>query len=414
MKFSLNNRVFLIIGLIVICCCFCTLLNAWVPITARRGVILLVGGALFLLFTPSIWGNKYFLFLVLYSIIVFLNHVSGDEYFRAKETFLLEVVMLLFAVCSSFCFLQKSSGTDWVKPLTLTFFIIIGITTIGTIAADIISPGIVRTAALYSFYGDTSLLNRYYRIGMSNYSLPHALPALIPPLVMGIKNREISLKRRIIPLLFLSAILVLIWLSRATTPIVLAVFALCLSVIVVPQNNGFGRILFIILLLAIVLPFLFIDDLFVSLLSRVIDVIQSTSDIENGVADRLIDIRESILAGDVEGDVEGRSDLYNISITSFFTSPIWGTNSGFGGHSAILDRMASLGIIGVLPLIGLFSAHLQMVMPHLKKEAAVYYYIGLISGLLMLLLKNMMNLEMVIILLLYLPIITFGISSWSK
>lgn len=408
MKYSAKNKTFTRVLLVVIWCSFCTLLNSWVPFTARRGVILLIGSFLALLWKPSFIQTKYFIFLLFYALIVIANHLLGDSYFKGADTMQLEIVLLFFSLFLSYWFLRD--GYSSINAFMVSFLVILGITTIGTFIADRLLPGAVRQVTALSFYGETSMMRQFYRIGMTNYSLPHALPMLIPPVVMGLKYKGQNKGKKILNVIILLSIFSLIILSGASIPLILAFIATMVSVIISPNMTN-GRIAFIVAFVVLTVPFLIFDDLLVSLLSNVIDIFEANSDIENSIADRMSDVRDLVATGSAVGDVESRSNLYQRSIKSFLSNPILGTDSGFGGHSSFLDRLASLGIIGVFPLFAVIMLNVREVASHLSKNTAIYYYIGLFTGFSMLVMKNMMNIEMLIILFFYLPLFTLWMSN---
>jgi O-antigen ligase len=104
------------------------------------------------------------------------------------------------------------------------------------------------------------------------------------------------------------------------------------------------------------------------------------------------------------GSATTRTNLYIDSLITFINNPIYGSNSlmDIGEHSFFIDRMAALGLIGIIPLVTLiilFNRYIYKKLSHTKN-----YYILCVSLYIMLwLLKNVMNYQMLLYAMTILP-----------
>lgn len=76
------------------------------------------------------------------------------------------------------------------------------------------------------------------------------------------------------------------------------------------------------------------------------------SRVEGDVHLRMIEIRNFIQTGDLgDDDMASRFSLYGKAIVSFIESPLWGNYKlDFNAHSTIFEVLASLGVLGIVPL----------------------------------------------------------------
>lgn len=74
--------------------------------------------------------------------------------------------------------------------------------------------------------------------------------------------------------------------------------------------------------------------------------------VEGDVQLRMIEVKNFIETGDLgDDDMAARMGLYSKGFVSFFDSPFWGNYKlDFNAHSTFIEILASLGVIGALPL----------------------------------------------------------------
>lgn len=343
-------------------------------IFASLGVII----GLYSLYKKHFVKCQAFIWLVIYEIIVVVNFLWGDAYFNSPFKVLFEFIYLFLPVTLFRYFSDKISS---FIILLICFFLFFIECTIVSAIAETVFPGIIRLLSNEESINEyQSIVTSFQNLGMSNYLLPHAVPVLIPAIVYNIKKSV--WKYRIWFIIALISALVLVYVSNATTAILLSIIMLFSSVLIRSRKGGNSMLLLLIVLLPILLS--------PTLQLKIVNGISYVTEENDLLGSKLQEIEESIEYGDGQGDVAKRNDLYEQSINAFLGSALVGTNEkSYGGHSAILDRLATLGIFGVIP----FYIYLMLVFRDTKKmmpdSAKQYYYLGIIAVIVLLFMKNM-------------------------
>lgn len=373
------------------------------PFISVAILYVIVLGVLFFI-DRKIITYKFFPWWICFSAIVILNTLSGDSYYSDIIVVLSTFFFIAFsAITANYC--NNIKDDRLIQFLLVTFFISVVYLTICSVIIDIREPGALRNATAMGFQGDNRMLLILQLDGMSNYYLPHALPMLIPPLIMGIKNRELSFKVHVILYIILASVLALIYVSYATTPLLFALLFLILSIFV-KQGSIKNNIGTFIIVTIIFLPLILSNDLLLSIL-------QSFDTITGGEGElhsKISMFQETITTGKASGDMEERFDLYNESAAFLQYNWFIGTNEEVGGHSFFMDSLSTLGIIGFIPLVFLLYKQIKYSQRFLPKSSHIYYFFSILAGLLMFLIKSMNNWEMWLVLFCIVPLLTLKLS----
>lgn len=386
---------------IIIVCITLTLLQGWIPHWGATWVFMLAGLLLSFMITPRFYSSKLLLCWLIFVFVVTLNSVTGDEYWgRSFLTPVQELTMLVFAPAMTYYAVTTGDSSTEDRIINWSLAVLI-ITSIASISIDIINPGAIRQATVLRYAEqDNSMSLFYYRFGMSNYSLPHAIPSLIPGLVCVIKNKRLASKTRTIFALIIILALGLVWISGAFTALILSFLSLLVSVIL-SYGNRRRSILWASVIGLIFIPFLINPDLVYEILNKFSSFVGD----ESWYFEKIVDAQNSMATGEVEGDMSTRLDLYDQSLSLGVTSLLIGTNGDIGGHSTIIDHFATLGIIGFIPFIILLHLIIKQEWNFLPKESSHFFVLGVLMSVLMLLLKSMSNPEMWLYSLTLLPLI---------
>lgn len=370
--------------------------RAWIPMFYSSWATLLAGCLISVIVVPSFLRTHWFACIAVYSLVVLLNWYSGDEFFAQINSVLNEIaVFFLFSSVTFYLFKY-----DDVKCFYYTYYIMlvmVGIATVGSLVVNTLIPGIVRMQNTIVAYGNYSDILNYYKMGMSNYLLPHGLPVIIPPLILLIKRSKGLDRIRVSSILFLVFTLIIVYLSGSTTALLLSVVALT-TFVIGDKKRGINRIPIYLALCA--LPILFFTDLVSSLISLF------SSETAEVYAYHIEDMA-NYSANQAEGDTSLRMSLYKMSLDAFAQNPIWGSNGLVSGHSVILDRLGSLGFLGILPFIGILYFFYQYVGAHLEKVERSYFNISFLLGISMLLIKGIEDKEVWLMLLVVAPVVLY-------
>lgn len=381
------------------------LLGGYFPILSRTWIWILVGCVIASLTTPTYYRQSSMKWLLLYVFVLLVNFLTGDYTYGYFPLLALEIGVLVFCTfLPYYFFILKNYNTSRVVMIEL--LILISIISIFTFVLDRQIPGVLRNSVELMFgEGDTSAINLYYRLGMSNYYLPHALPIIIPPLIMGLKNKRLKVWVRFLLLVVLMLSLVLIFVSNAATAVFIAMMVLLMALIThtgLDQNN----LTWFVVIVLIFLPFFIFKDLMAQTLGFLSSLFP-----EGNVSDRIIDLEQSLASNEAQGDVEGRMSLYTSSIDNFVTSMFLGSNNKPGGHSALIDKLAALGLIGIIPYITFIWLQFKQMSKIIPRNNRLFYYEGFLAGIMMLTFKNMDNWELWLMMFVLLPMLTLYLGS---
>lgn len=379
-----------------------TLLNAWIPITERSWIFLSFGCIGTLLVQKHYFRSSQSIWLILYSVFVLGNFLIEDYYFSNFPRVLSELAAMLFTSSITF-YVIKNSDIKTMKAISLSMIIIIVTAAIGSFMAESFFPGAIRYAQGLNKLGESdSLTVQMYRMGMANYFLPHALPALIPSFVVGIRNNSFSMKKKLFILVILISLFVIVLLSGAATPLLTSFILLGISLLTKEGSIKQNKTLIFTLLLIFII-FKMFSGIIADLLYSFADILGE----EGATATiniRINELGDFLLHGNEGRSLGARLDLYEQTQNEFFANPLFGTNNPVGGHSTIMDRLATLGIIGTIPWLFFITSSAIFALKWLGSRLSMYYIVGFSGALLMLFTKNMGNTEMWLCLLTFLPI----------
>ena len=381
------------------------LLGAYITIFARAWLWLLVGCVFILVLCPSYYTQSHMIWMAVFIVVVLLNYFSGDNYYDSFPKACSEFAVLIFSSALAYHGFQMHNKPTAVFMM-VELLIIFSIISIATYVLDLANPGIVRQSVREMFTSDDfSVWNISLRMGMTNYSLPHALPVILPPLIMGIKNKDQMIITRIVLILLLLLTVLLIYISGIATAILMAAMILIMAFFT-RIGSVKHNILRLVIIVFIFLPLVLNEDLIIQIIDYLCDLVGG----EGAFYERLVDIQESIIYDQTQGDLDARISLYTQSSEAFFTSIIWGTNISLGGHSAIVDRLAALGLVGFVPYVVFIWKHIKTTFRLIAPDTKLFYLEGLLAGIMMLMTKNMSNWEMWLTMFFLLPamVLYFG------
>lgn len=400
---SISSSIYTIPNLYILVVLFLTSVAFQYWSDGLRLLAITLGVFLPMIVCKSYFSTRQFYYLVFYFIIVLLNHITGDTYF--KETYgLIMNATGLFVSSSLIYYIINTKNYKLLQAIVLVVFFIIIWTAIATAFFDFSIPGIVRRAVNMKREGQGADLIGFYRYGMAEYASVHAIPILIPPLVFGIKKSERKMQKVLYSLLLILCFM-LVYFSAATGPMIVALGIIFISFIV--RSGNISSNLFVFFLLFLFLIFIVNDSMMLWLL----DGIDNLIGYEGYFHEKIIDFEDSIIYGESSGDLEGRMDLYEQTTKSISESFLFGTQSAVGGHSALLDRLASLGIVGMIPFVGFLIVEFRTIKKYIPSNGYIYFILSWISALVMLLTKNNSGWHMWFYLITVLPLLLFFIDS---
>lgn len=376
-----------------------TFIGGWIMLFAREWLWLIIGSFTVFILSPQFFKSRAFMALTLYILVVFLNYLAGDEYYGDIVYTLMDIFQLVFYGGLSYFLLHNRTEVISKQIFYLEFFVII-FTCIATYMVDMILPGIVRNLVEFANNGES--LIQYYKLGVCDYTMPHALPILIPPIILWLKTKRTGKFWKVMLLVLLLSILLLVWVSNATTPLILSLFALITCLFAKERKTIKQNIISLIVVGVFCFP-LTIDSVKLGLIRSIESVIPD----DNLNKAKLTELEDRIAYGkDDGGDISIREDLYHQSITSFTDHLIFGTNkkSELGQHSIALDRLGALGIVGAIPLFLFLWLMFKDAFTRISPNKRFFYLVGVLCFVLMIITKNVKGSWLFIAVFVLLPI----------
>ena len=371
--------------------------NFWFSTSIRYLFVVIAA----LMHLPLFAKNRIIPFYIMYVIMVFFNYYTGDTYFHDIKFILLNNLYLLASLAmANYLFINRERSHEIMKWTLIVVGVIIVWHTVVTAFFDSMIPGIVRTLNQEIKMGDAEVaFANYYKMGMTNYLFPHAVPILVPPLLMIIRSRKFAISEKVLSVAVLLASLLLIYFSGASGPLLVSIVIVIVSFVV--QEGSLRRNMSKLLIFsAVLLPLLLNDDLMLGLLDWIDNLIGG----EGHFHSKVLAFQDTIQYGDAAGDVGKREDKYMLDLEGFFSNILIGTNGEVGGHSVLLSRLATLGLVGFVPLVFIITYHVKFVVKYISSDVKIYYYMGLLAAFLMMSTKAVLTWEMLFFPMTVLPI----------
>jgi hypothetical protein len=248
----------------------------------------------------------------------------------------------------------------------------------------IISPimtqtDLLREAALAIGNGNVNGM-RYKMMGIPDYNSMHIYPLFFSILVVSLKYHKSIVGSYFIYLIIIM-LLIIFTLSATITTMILYLF-LSIFLVVFMRNPGLYRyMIFSVLMFIFILIYQL--DVHIVILNYLVDLFADTA-----VESKIKDLQTYLLYGTESKNLTGRGSLHMISIDSLLSNPLIGGDV-VGGHSNLLDRLASLGILGFTPHIILIYTQYYAFRKKMTKEFRFYYNIAWLGALIVLIFKGL-------------------------
>jgi len=353
-------------------------LRSWIPFFQSTWHTLLVGCILSFFIVQRFFRERWFLLILLYLVVVILNFLFGDSHF-SNYSIVINEFFNLFLFSSTIYYVFMSDDRKCIYFSYYGTLVMLGIAAIGSLYVNSIVPSIVRLQVEYAEAGTfDDVLDSYFRLGLSNYLLPHGLPIIIPPLILLIRRSRHNKKVFFSSLLLLLFSLILVYLGGTTTVLLLTFFAL-FSVFLNKKTSKNSNLVYMGLIL---LPFIINPGL----LSDVLGIF-GVNETTLTYFQHLDDLSDYATSGSGSNTAK-RMELYSYSLHEFLISPFWGTNEPMTNHSVLLDRLGALGLIGFLPLIACLLCFYKFIHHYLDSAQRVHFFLSFVIALLILLTKG--------------------------
>lgn len=397
MKFSTTKHTyFFYVSVLLIVYLTVPVFNWFFDFKASLSIVLFSFASL-VLYTEFL-KTKMFLYWIWFSFVVLVNHFLGDGYFIFNVA-VLQVVMTYSVFSMAFFFIAKKNLSDFGLLALISVSIALAFSII-SIPLIINNPSFIRDIGSLTDKENLQQGNIWF----VSYAMLHGLPFIFPPIVYFIRNSNGILKFFLLTMLLI--FMVVIVLADATTSLIIGLGSIVMSLIIKQNKSIKHNLVRVSIVIVFLIVFINID-----LLLYLLNLIQPF--FEGFSTSKKIDqIKSLLIFNSTYGDVGSRFDLYEVSWGSFKENIFFGTNTlyGIGKHSFFIDILASLGIVGFIPLALMIIEHIKRIYYSLT-FLRIYYLVGVISFLLMFTLKNLFSFEIYLYAFVFLPGICFKIES---
>lgn len=397
---TVNNKSLANLYLLVILSLTYTAAQFW-PLLRYAMLFIIIGFGLPFLISRKFFTTHIFWWWLAYITVVALNVMAGDKYFNNNMTLLYEAAYLFIPASMMYYALSNDDLLFQKRSLVLFFFILL-LTVVATAFISRVYSGVVRNVNAYSASENEGFYASLFKWGLSDYSMTHSLPCLVPAVILGLKNHSMKPVIRIMLWVTLVSLVVMAYLSGSFACFVITIGSLIISMVVKEgtMSANIGRLLVFALFLALILT--------PSVRMSVLDKLESSVDSESDFYVKIVELQEMEQAEnalDVEGDFSTRMDLYTKSINQGYSDFLFGSDGALlGNHSSFLDRFGSLGLVGILPYLIFLMVTVSYSLRFIPSQYKVYYWIGLFSSFLMLAFKSINSWKFWLLALFILPV----------
>lgn len=237
-----------------------------------------------------------------------------------------------------------------------------------------------------------------------NYTLLHVYVFLIP--VVYYCCVKINRLYKYLCIVLLVLLLYVVYKSSITTCLVIGVVGFLLSISFSSKNKP-GTIFFITVLSATFIVFYY-SGVFVSILKGILPYFEGSA-VESKIEDALV----LLSTGESSGSIAARENLHQRSWDSFFSSILIGGGVS-GGHSSLIDRLATMGLIGFIPYFMVYFSIIKQWVKHFDRFGKRYYYVGVLSVVVILYSKGLFGQEGNLVFMVLMPLFIMFPDTFSQ
>lgn len=359
--------------------------SGWFTIFGRSWLMYPIACALCMYVGSISVAKKSITAITVYYLIVlfsgfFASH-SGLDVVSIATSYLMFLLIIMLS-----CVVDYDVRRHSEKIFVIFFIFLLLAMTVASIVINNFIPGVVRDNASASFSGQVSPFEYLTKFGLTDYYIPHAISVLIPAFMILAKDKSSTIRRRLVGIAMVVSCVLLTYVSGATTPFLLSVVITVVSLFIKRGTMQANVRLFVIFG---ILALIFLND---TIIIGVLDFIDNMAGFDSNIHPRIVEIQNSVLYGETEGDMGARQDHYLRSVDAFFSNIFLGAGaSAVGGHSVILDILGSYGLFGFIPFMIFFIGQSKYMMSRITPNYASFYILSIIAAVIMLGTKNMSN-----------------------
>lgn len=355
----MKGRIHVVVAIVVAAYYFLTNLQMTIPVSISASLLglLVMSSVLKYKESQKLLFKQALLLMLLFTILFFVTYNMNFELalgFITQSIFVIAPVYLLKLTINS-C---SHKTIKWILMLVgIILLYVICVSSVEYVRNPLISR--ILAAGGNSTY-ELNNLNAYRLKNIAGFGFCYGVVFLLL-LVRPLKSNG----NKVLALVLALTILGFLIFAQYTTAILLGIMCLLFSFYYKKEQ----KMRTVLLLLGLPVLYL-VGDL---LLGVFIKLIPGES-----VSYKLNDIRNFLYAGGFSSttSIQGRVDLYMLSLSGLMRSPIWGNSVqsiSLSEHSTVLDMMAKTGVIGGIALISMVASQFKYAVStaHINKSLEI-------------------------------------------
>ena len=306
------------------------------------------------------WFLGYFLVLLIYCLVKHPFHINGIGDSNAT-------------------FRRLTIEIAWILPNILIFnilmiidnpkvYIIITMGTLILITASFffIIPSLLVNSRVLRLYNSGKEIEDINVSGLPSYTLMSCYSYFIPILCYGL----ISFKNKIKIIFFILLLIFayVIYKTEITTSFIMMIFMLGFTITF--HRNNFSKIMITTIIIFCIL----LISYETGLLLKIVDIMQ-TATLGSSAGNKWAGFYNLMTGNSTSGDLNVRKYCRQLSINCFFRNPLFGS-PGVGGHSILLDRLGSMGLLGFIPYVMMLTTNITSWYSKMSDKKSRIFYIG--------------------------------------
>lgn len=396
-----KEKIFIGVVLFYITCLFFPVITGLLHIPVWFPSIV-VSVILLAMYPKVVLRNKTFYWLMLYFLVVFLFISFGRtvklDIGRSSSyaQLIIEYAFLLpnVIICLVLLYLDNFSivsvlGKSTVMIIIVSFVVLLVI--IGNVDLRMLS------VAYENDIGEETP-------SFINFTLLHVYVFLIP--VVYYCYIKINGLYKYLSLVLLLLLVYVVYKSSITTCLIIGIVSLLLSISLSSKNNQ--RTVFFITVLSATFIVFYYSGVFVSILKGILPYFEGSA-VEPKIEDALF----LLSTGESSGSIAGREDLHQRSWDSFFSNILIGGGVS-GGHSSLIDRLATMGLIGFIPYFMVYFSIIKQWVKRFDRFGKRYYYVGVLSVVVILYSKGLFGQEGNLVFMVLMPLFIMFPDTFSQ
>lgn len=335
----------------------------------------------FCCYPMSLIKDKTFIFSLLYVFVLllvsFIHPVSGFGYGGGGlDTVFIEVAFFLPSVCLSSILFREMDAKS-VRVVAISTVVSLFLSFCYVIPIVFMDNSIAREISTADMHFDENILPGFW-----SYNMMHVVVTFLPVFfALTIYNKGF---RRFMYAIMTLFVIVFVVQASITTTFIFLIFSLFILVNIYFYKRKYYSFFFVFECVLLVAVFLFMPT--------IVDFLLYYYD-GTDMYDKIFEYQNFILGrGNESSSMSARTDFQQQAIDAFLNYPILGSTYEGGGHSILLNRLASLGIVGFVPLAIVLITVVRRTYGRLSKTRG-YYFVALSGVFILLAFKNTFGCE---------------------